>query len=208
MRPAAAASGGVLQTSGASAKSWDLGLSGWLARNGNDKKPKVSKQVNQTEVFDSAMKHFHARDFAAARKLFEQAAEGPSREMAHTARLHARMCEQRLAQSRPEIRNPEELYLYSIGLINRRQLPEAENALRRALEQAPQADHVHYAMALVRGLQGNLEEASRFLARAIEINPQNRIIARNDPDFLEFGRQAPLKEMVFSDAPLSAKKET
>lgn len=167
---------------------------------------KVSNQVNQADLFDAAMKHFHARDFAAARRLFEEAAEGPSREMAHTARLHTRMCEQRLAQGRPEIKNTEDLYHYSIGLINRRQLPEAESALRQALDQAPQADHVHYAMALVRGLQGNLEDASRFLARAIEINPQNRIIARNDPDFLEFGKHPPLKELVFSE--LSVKKET
>ncbi len=160
----------------------------------------VTAQALQTESFDSAMKLFHKREFAAAKKLFEKAAAGPSREMAHAARLHVRMCDQRLDQPKNEAKSPEDLYHYAITLINRRQLGEAESSLKRAVEQAPNADHIHYALALAYGLQGKLEEAGRHLTRSIQLEPKNRLIARNDADFLEFGRQGPLRELVFSEA--------
>ncbi len=34
------------------------------------------------------MKQFHARNFKAARELFEQAAQGPERDVAQRAKLH------------------------------------------------------------------------------------------------------------------------
>lgn len=146
------------------------------------------------------MKLFHKRDFAAAKTLFEKAAQGPAREIAHTAKLHLRMCEQRLNHAKADLRGTEDLYHYGIGLINTRKLSDAESTLRRALEGAPNADHVHYALALALGLQGKLDDASRHLQRAIQLEPKTRIVARNDADFLEFGRQSPLRELVFTDS--------
>lgn len=146
------------------------------------------------------MQHFHKRDFAAAKKLFEKAAAGPSREMTHTAKLHIRMCDQRLNQPKSDVRSAEDLYHYAVSLINRRQLGEAEQSLRKALEQSPNADHIHYALGLACGLQGKTDDAARHLARAIQLEPKNRIVARNDPDFLEFGRQGPVREIVFSES--------
>lgn len=160
----------------------------------------VTTQASQSESFDSAMQYFHKRDFAAAKKLFEKAAAGPSREMTHTAKLHIRMCDQRLNQNKSDVRSAEDLYHYAVSLINRRQLGEAEQNLRKALEQSPNADHIHYALGLACGLQGKAEDAARHLARSIQLEPKNRIVARNDPDFLEFGRQGPAREIVFSES--------
>lgn len=145
------------------------------------------------------MRSFHARDFASAKKLFEQAVGGLSREMAHVARLHIRMCEQRLARSEPELRTPDELYHYAVGLINQRRLEEAETKLRKALEGAPKSDYIHYALGITRGLRGDLEEAAEHIGRAIELDPRNRTLARSDHDFLEFGKNPPVRELVFGE---------
>ncbi|MCZ2148647.1 MAG: hypothetical protein LC126_12830 [Bryobacterales bacterium] len=153
----------------------------------------------QTEEFDEAMQLFHQRDFASALQHFEQCAAGENRDMAYTAKQHIRMCRQRIAQSQPDLRTPEDLYYYAVNLISQRRPADAERILRRALEQSPKSDHIQYALCLSRGLQGDLEGAARHLESAIRLDPRNRAIARSDPDFLEFGRQSPVREIVFGE---------
>ncbi|MCC6393161.1 MAG: tetratricopeptide repeat protein [Bryobacterales bacterium] len=153
----------------------------------------------QAEEFDEAMRLFHQRDFASALRHFEKCATGEHRDMAHTAKQHIRMCQQRIAQSQPDLRTPEDFYYYAVNLISQRRFADAEQILRRALEQSPKSDHIQYALCLSRGLQGDLEGAARHLETAIRLDPRNRAIARNDPDFLEFGRQSPVREIVFGE---------
>jgi tetratricopeptide (TPR) repeat protein len=160
----------------------------------------IEKPVTSTEqskYYEKAIQHFHATDFAKAKALFEKAGEGPVREVAHAARLHARMCEQRLARPAPALRTLEDYYNYSIALMNRGELDSAEEHLRRALAQDPAADHIYYALALCRGLKGDFEGASAHLKRAIELQPRNRMIARNDPDFAEISHHPALRELLF-----------
>jgi tetratricopeptide (TPR) repeat protein len=154
---------------------------------------------SQSESFESAMKLFHSRDFAGALELFEKAAQGPSREMAHTAKVHARMCAQRLGKLIPELRGVEDVYHYVTGLISQRKLSEAEKQLRQVMDGSEDKDFLHYAMSLVRGLQGDLSGAAKHMEQAIRLDPKNRMIARTDQDFLEFGRHSPLRELVFGE---------
>ncbi|MCC6367930.1 MAG: tetratricopeptide repeat protein [Bryobacterales bacterium] len=156
----------------------------------------------QAEEFDKAMRLFHQRDFASALLHFEKCAAGENRDMAYTAKQHIRMCQQRIAQSQPDLRTPEDLYYYAVNLISQRRPADAEQILKRALEQSPKSDHIQYALCLSRGLQGDLEGAARHLETAIRLDPRNRTIARTDPDFLEFGRQSPVREIVFGDKKL------
>jgi tetratricopeptide (TPR) repeat protein len=147
-------------------------------------------------VFDEAMALFHQGEFAPARDRFAAAEQGSNREMCHAARLHISMCDQRLARMTPELNTPEDHYNYAIALINRRQLGEAERHLRIAADALRNPDHVLYAQALTRALQGDIESCYEYLKRAIELDGRNRSLARNDPDFQEFCRRPPLRELV------------
>lgn len=153
----------------------------------------------QVEFFEEATRLFHSGDFQAAREKFQLATEGPNREMAHAASLHVRMCEQRLSRVLPELNTPDDHYNYGIALMNRRELAEAEKHLRIALEALPDADHVHYALALCYALQGDLQSSYDHLKRAIEIEPRNRSLARSDTDFQERCKQSPLRELVYPE---------
>ncbi len=157
----------------------------------------MKEASSQLELFESAMNLFHRRDFRAALDLFTQAEAGSSRDIAHAARQHRRMCEQRLADLKPDLRTADDYYHYGIGLIAQRKLDAAREALGKAAEMAPRAGHIFYALAIGFGLSGDLETAARHLSTAIEIDPKNRSIARTDPDFLEFGRCSPVRELVF-----------
>jgi len=148
------------------------------------------------QEYESAAKLFRAGNFKEAKKLFDQIGESPVREVAHAARLHSRMCEQRLGKPAVRLSTAEDYYNYGVALINQRNLEEARSQLLSALKISPEADHVHYALALCLGLKGDLEGSASSLRRAIELQPRNRVLARNDPDFMEISRRPPLNELL------------
>lgn len=155
---------------------------------------------SQRELYEQAVGAFNSGDYAAAKSLFERAAGGPVLEMAHSASLHAKMCEKRLTRPEMSLRTPDEHYDYAVALMNERRFEQAERHLLLALAQTPKADHLFYALALCRGLGGDLQGAYVNLKRAIELQPRNRITAKNDPDFAEIGRLSPLHELIYSDS--------
>ena len=164
----------------------------------------TAAEPRQAASFEAAIREFHAGHYRAALALFEQAATGPVREVAHSARLHARMCASRLAKPQLSLQSPDEHYDYAIALINERRLEQAERHLLQALAQTPKADHLFYALALCRGLAGDLEAAYHNLRRAIELQPKNRVTARNDPDFAEIARVSPILELLYPERAVSS----
>lgn len=154
----------------------------------------------QRSMFEEATRLFHGGDYRNAREKFLAASQGSNREMSHTARLHVSMCEQRLARMAPELNSPEDHYNYAIALINRRELGEADRHLKIASSSLDDADHILYALALCRALQGDMQSSYEYLRRAIQIDPRNRSLARSDPDFQDACRRPPLRELVHPTA--------
>jgi tetratricopeptide (TPR) repeat protein len=152
--------------------------------------------AQQAALFERAIELWHARDYGPAHRLFQAAAGGPVREMAHSARVHAQMCAGRLGANEPALRTADEHYDYGVALINARRLEQAERHLLEAAARCPKGDHIYYALALCCGLAGDLCGACGHLKHAIELQPRNRVHARNDPDFAEIGRLPPLAELL------------
>lgn len=161
--------------------------------------PQKINSQNQLNAFESAMRLFHARHLQQARELFQQAVEGPERDVAQRARLHIAMCDRRLLQDGPALHSADDYYNYGIALINTRKLAEARQHLERALEIAPGSDHIHYALALAQALGGDLANAHENLRRAIEIEPRNRIMARQDADFAPLANQPPFDTLLYPE---------
>jgi tetratricopeptide (TPR) repeat protein len=153
----------------------------------------------QLKSFEQAVRLFHARKFAEARELFVKAGSGPNREMAHNSELHIRMCDRRLEKPVVNLKTAEEHYNYAVAMINARNLSEAQQHLDAALELEPKADHVLYALALAKGLAGDIDGAHECLKRAIDLEPRNRISARQDADFATFSSQPQIQQLLFPD---------
>lgn len=152
----------------------------------------------QAKLFDEAMAKFLKRDFATARELFARSATGPNAAQAHSASMHVNMCDRRT--SRPEApKTAEENYTAGVASLNAGALDEAERMLGVALKGNANAGHYQYAMALCLGLKGDLEGCRTHLARSIELEPANRVAARNDPDFQSIARQSPVKELLHGE---------
>jgi tetratricopeptide (TPR) repeat protein len=153
----------------------------------------------QLASFEAAMKLFHARNLREARNLFANAAEGPERDVAHRARLHIAMCDRRLEQTTASPHTAEECYNYGVALINTRNFAEARVHLQRGLEIAPKADHIYYALSLAQALSGDLAGAYESLKRAIDLEPRNRQIARQDADFGSITNQPPFDGLLYPE---------
>lgn len=153
----------------------------------------------QLAAFEAAMKQFHARNFAEARASFEHAVHGPERDVAQRARLHISMCDRRLQQQAPPLESAEEYYTYGIAMMNARKFPEARASLERAVTLDPTADHMHYALAGALALAGEFHGAYDSLKRSIEMEPRNKIAARQDPDFAALANQPPFDALLFPE---------
>ena len=158
--------------------------------------PSAQKQLGS---FEAAMKLFHARDLKQARDLFLEAAKGPERDVAHRARLHAAMCDRRLEQAAPNLHSAEDYYTYGVAQLNLRKVAEAREHLEQALQLAPGADYIYYALALAQALGGDLTGAHENMKRAIELEPCNRIMARQDADFAPLANQPPFDVLLFPE---------
>jgi tetratricopeptide (TPR) repeat protein len=153
----------------------------------------------QLSTFEAAMKRFREGHLAEARGLFSIAAAGPESDVANGARLRMAMCDDRLRQGTVEPASADEYYNYGVALINTRKLAAARENLERALALTPQADHVHYALALAQALGGDIETARNHLARAIELEPRNRLIARQDADFVPVARHPMFSALLYPE---------
>jgi tetratricopeptide (TPR) repeat protein len=159
--------------------------------------PRAADALTQLAAFEAAMKLFHARQFGDARLLFQQAAAGAERDVAQRAQVHIAMCDRRLQQPTVTFSTAEECYNYGVALINARNLAEARTHLEKALAIAPGSDHIHYALALAQALSGDLPAAHENLRRAIELEPRNRLLARQDADFAPLANQAAFHGLLY-----------
>lgn len=157
----------------------------------------------QVALFERATALFRKGKFTDAQALFEQAAQGPNRSMAHSAAVHAQVCIRKVAEPDPVLETAESHYDYGVALLNSRELEKAEKHLRKALSGSGQHDHVHYALALCRALQGDLAGAGDELERALEIDPRTRMVALHDPEFQPWLNRSPIREILKPGGPSS-----
>jgi tetratricopeptide (TPR) repeat protein len=151
----------------------------------------------QVQLFDQAVSRFTQGDYAAALPLFERAAAGPLRDLAAAARSRAQICQWRVSTPAEAPQSAEDHYHYGLAHFNQRRYAEAERHFLRALELAPNADYVLYALALSQGWKGDLEACAANLRKAIELNPANVAQARKDPDFQDLLRHPAVASVLY-----------
>jgi tetratricopeptide (TPR) repeat protein len=148
------------------------------------KKAREIKQAEekQAEQYGKAVKLFNARRFDQAFALFKEVSEGPHPTLRHRAGVHTKICRQHQQANKVLLKTAEEFYNYGIKLMNERSLDEADRHLKSALKLEPKAGHIHFARAILGALRGDRERSYESLKRAVELDPHNRYLARNDAD--------------------------
>jgi tetratricopeptide (TPR) repeat protein len=135
---------------------------------------------------EKGIKALYQKDFKKARLEFKSLIDDyPAEwEILARARSYLQICaREEAAHKRPAITNDQ---LYGLGVMehNRGNYEGALGYFRQALVQRPEADHIHYSIAASLAVKGDALEAIQTLRKAIELNEDNRIYAKNDSDFL------------------------
>ena len=159
-----------------------------------DPRLKIAKEQYELGV-NCLSQHKYERAMA----YFEKVLEGPAAELSERARVHMKICNERLDKKAPAWRTAEDHYNYAVALSNAGKLAEAEEHLAKALKQAPNAGHLHYARAAVLALRSDVEAALGGLKRAIELDVQNRYLARNDADFDSLCEDPRFADLVYPE---------
>ena len=72
---------------------------------------------------------------------------------------------------------PEERYDYAVSQLNSGYFEEASDQFKSILADYPQADYAYYGLAVLDSITGRSQDCLDNLARAIELNPKNRLQA-------------------------------
>jgi hypothetical protein len=73
--------------------------------------------------------------------------------------------------------------------------------LNKVLAEQPKADYAYYGMAVLNSITGRAQDCLTNLARAIEMNPRNRLQARTDNDFQNMADDPRFTELLYPEIP-------
>lgn len=136
-------------------------------------------------LYEQGLLALQQRRFAEAAAIFRQviARYPEERELLDRARLYLRVCEREMGPP-PAAPQTVDDHLYAATLALNAGHPDAAlSHLEAAAALAPDHDHLHYMLAVTHALRHERDLALTHLARAIALNPENRVLARQEPDF-------------------------
>jgi Tfp pilus assembly protein PilF len=158
-------------------------------------------QQSQMKVWEEGVRLFSQKKFAQAETRFNEAASGPAAHIADKARSYAQVCARRVNGDEVNLKTSEDHFNYGVERMNARDMDVAKKHLDRALALAPNGEHILFTLALCCGLAGDGAAACENLKRAIELEPKNRILARQDPEFAALAQQLPgLRALLVSES--------
>ena len=162
--------------------------------------PDAPAKRQQLKLYEEALKYFQQQKFVRAKQSLERVLEGPSKELGDRAKVHLRICEQRISRLPvPVAKSAEDHYTQGVALMNLGRWDEAREHLDRARKAAPKADHIVYAMAALDCLTGEADSAMQNLKVAIQLRPENRYHARNDEDFAFLQEDPRFTELLYPE---------
>lgn len=125
----------------------------------------------------------------AADALRRVIAEFPEEiELHERSQLYIRVCERLMAPPDTTPKTPEELVYAATLAVNAGALDRAVALLTAALQQQRDHDAAEYMLGVVLAAKGDDQGALIHLGRAVDLNPENRELLRQEPD-LEALRQ-------------------
>ena len=135
-------------------------------------------------IYERGVQALQRHDFQGAAGFFRTVLERypEERELLERARLYLRVCERETSRQPPVPKTPAEQVYAATVALNSGDHSGALDHLQRALGEDPLSDHAHYIMAVALGMRNRADEAIEHLSQSIALNPENRSLARQDPD--------------------------
>ena len=149
-------------------------------------------------LYEKGLKAMQRRHFDTAATAFSQLLERfpEERELLDRARLYLKVCERESGPAEKAPRTVDERLLAATLALNRRDIEGALALLRSAAASHPGDDYIQYLLALGHALRNDADSAAKHLRKAIELNPENRLQARQEPDFDAIRKARPFLDAI------------
>lgn len=150
--------------------------------------------------YQNAMQLIQEGKFEKARVLFEKLSQDGPPELLERSRVYLAVCIRHSQKQSLAFATPEEQYDYAVSLLNTGDYEDARDQFEGLLQRNPDTDYAHYGLAVLNSITGQAEECLDHLARAISLNPQNRIQARSDIDFNDMADDPRFTELLYPES--------
>lgn len=146
------------------------------------RKPTYHEAVS---MYERGLQALQRRDFSTAAEHLRTVIERypDERELLDRARLYLKVCERELEAREPAPKSADELVNAATIALNAGNETAAAQHLSRVLADNPRHDYAHYMMAVAAARRNDAHRAVDHLRQAVSLNPDNRSLARQDPEF-------------------------
>jgi len=140
--------------------------------------------VDAVAAYEKGLEALQRHDYNNALELFEGVLTSfpEERELHERVRLYLNVCRRHAAPKASAPQSVQERLYASTLALNGGRYDEAIAHLRLVRDEDPDNDHALYMLAVAHAQRGEHAESIAHLERAIALNPENRAIARRDPD--------------------------
>ncbi len=149
-------------------------------------------------ALEKGIKQLYLKDFKKARSEFRSLIEdfpGES-EIIAKARSYIQICDREEAAHKKPVITTDQLYTLGVMEHNRGNFEGAISYFKQCIEKNRDAEYVYYSLAASLSQVGEAADAIQTLRRAIELNEDNRVYAKNDPDFASLHSSRDFADLV------------
>src|SRR4029077_4644040 len=159
------------------------------ATSGEPQRPAPSPKRRETyfeavALYEKGLEALQRHAYQQAASLLESVLRQypEEKELHERVRLYLNICQRHATQREAAPQTIDERLYAATLAINGGQYDQAIAHLRLARAEEPDNDHAIYMLAVAHAQRDEHAEAVAHLERAIALNPENRALARNDPD--------------------------
>jgi tetratricopeptide (TPR) repeat protein len=135
-------------------------------------------------LYERGLDALQRHDYSGAIDRFESVLRQypEEKELHERVRQYLNICQRQATRQEATPQTIQERLFASTLAINGGRYDEAISHLHLVRDEDPDNDHALYMLAVAHAQRGEHAEAIAHLERAIAVNPENRGLARNDPD--------------------------
>jgi tetratricopeptide (TPR) repeat protein len=159
-------------------------------------------------LYEKGLQALQSHEYGRAADLLRSVLEKypEEKELHERVQLYLNICDRQAGPAQPVAPSSVQERLYAATLaLNAGEYAQALGHISDVLNDEPSNDHAHYMRAVVLTLRGELPEAVPSLLRSIELNPENRGLARQDPDLEPLRQDEGLRQIL--DAAFTAPRQ-
>lgn len=172
--------------------------------------PERTQRVEAMETYERGVTALQQRKFGEAATLLQTVIDAypDEKELHERARIYLAVCRRQAVPLDATPKTFEERLYAATLAINAGAYDDGLARLEALAGESPENDHVQFMLAVAHAQRGDLAKAWPALERAIDLNPENRFLARQDADLEALRREPQFRQIVERPQPVRRERRS